>query len=195
MHNHHDNKTDKPKHQHGKVSYLESPKRRAELPPEKLLNMIPLKKEDHILDFGAGTGYFSIPAAKKVDGTVYAFDIDESMLELINSKAKKEQLTNIVTIPGGDTELPVADASIDVVIASLVLHEINPLAPTLAQIQKVLKKEGYLICIELEPKGESSHKAPRITLEGMERELGDAGFKITEKFFPAESLYVLIAQK
>jgi ubiquinone/menaquinone biosynthesis C-methylase UbiE len=85
------------------------------------------------------------------------------------------------------------EGSIDIIIASLVLHEIQPLAPLLRQMKKVLKKEGYLICLELEPKG-SSKKAPRITMEGMEQELKEAGFQITEKFFPTESLYMLIAQ-
>ena len=60
------------KHSKGKVSYLESPERRKEFSPEQLLNRIPLKETDSILDFGAGTGYFSIPVAKKTVGKVYA---------------------------------------------------------------------------------------------------------------------------
>lgn len=182
-------------HQHGKVSYLESAKRKAEFSPEQLLNRIPLKSTDHILDFGAGTGYFTIPAAKRVDGQVFALDIDRDMLEMISQKAAEEGLTNIVPLLGGNIAIPLPDASIDVVIASLVLHEIHPLAATLTQIKDVLKGDGYLVVIELEPKGQSAHKAPRISLAGMEQELERAGLHMTEKFFPAESLYVLIAQK
>ncbi|WP_373893319.1 class I SAM-dependent methyltransferase [Virgibacillus sp. CBA3643] len=85
-------------HPHGKhkekVSYLESPERRKEFSPEQLLNMIPLKETDNILDLGAGTGYFSIPVAKRTTGNVYALDIDAAMLEIIKEKALKEQLTN-----------------------------------------------------------------------------------------------------
>lgn len=182
------------KHSKGKVSYLESPERRKEFSPEQLLNMIPLKETDSMLDFGAGTGYFSIPAAKRIKANVYALDIDAAMLEIINEKALKEQVTNVVTVQGSMEALPLEDGSIDIIIASLVLHEIQPLAPLLQQMKNVLKKEGYLICLELEPKV-SAGKAPRITLEGMEREMNEAGFKVTEKFFPAESLYMLVAQK
>lgn len=182
------------KHSKGKVSYLESPERKKKFSPEQLLNMIPIKETDNILDFGAGTGYFSIPAAKRIKGNVYTLDIDASMLEIINEKALEEQLTNIVPVHGSMEALPLPDSSIDVVIASLVLHEIQPLGPLLQQMKNVLKKEGYLICLELEPKG-NSEKAPRITLEGMEREMNEAGFQITEKFFPAHSLYMLVAQK
>ena len=182
------------KHSKGKVSYLESPERRKEFSPEQLLNMIPLKETDSMLDFGPGTGYFSITTAKRIKGKVYALDIDPAMLEIINEKALEEQVTNIVPVLGSMEALPLADGSIDIIIASLVLHEIQPIAPLLQQMKNVLKKEGYLICLELEPKI-SSGNAPRITLEGMEREMNEAGFKVTGKFFPAESLYTLVAQK
>ncbi|GEN82840.1 SAM-dependent methyltransferase [Sporosarcina luteola] len=182
-------------HTHGKlskekVSYLESPERRKEFSPEQLLNMIPLKETDNILDFGAGTGYFSIPVAKRTKGKVYALDIDAAMLEIVKEKSLKEQLTNIVQVE----EFSLPDGTIDIIIASLVLHEIQPLGPLLQQMRNVLKKEGYLICLELEPKG-SSDKGPRINMEGMEREMKEAGFQVTEKYFPSESLYMLVAQK
>ncbi|KXH86739.1 class I SAM-dependent methyltransferase [Sporosarcina sp. HYO08] len=186
-------------HPHGKyskekVSYLESPERRKEFSPEQLLNMIPLKETDSILDFGAGTGYFSIPAAKRTTGKVYALDIDAAMLEIIKEKSLQEQLTNIVLVQESMEELSLLDGTIDMIIASLVLHEIQPLGPLLQQMRNVLKKEGYLICLELEPKG-SADKGPRITLEGMEREMKGSGFQVTEKYFPSESLYMLVAQK
>lgn len=186
-------------HPHGKpskekVSYLESPERRKEFSPEQLLNLIRLKETDSILDFGAGTGYFSIPVAKRTTGKVYALDIDATMLEIIKEKSMKEQLTNIVPVQVGMEELSLPDGTIDIIIASLVLHEIQPLGPLLQHMKNVLKKEGYLICLELEPKG-SSDKGPRITLEGMEREMKNAGFQVTEKYFPTESLYMLVAQK
>lgn len=182
------------KHSKGKISYLESPQRRKEFSPEQLLNRIPFKETDSILDFGAGTGYFSIPIAKRTTGDVYALDIDTTMLEIIKEKALKEQITNIVPVKGSIEELSSPDGTIDVIIASLVLHEIQPLGPLLQQMKNVLNKDGYFICLELKPK-ESSDKGPRITLEGMEREMIEAGFQITEKYFPSESLYMLVAQK
>lgn len=182
------------KHSKGKVSYLESLERRKEFSPEQLLNMIPLNETDSILDFGAGTGYFSIPVARRTTGNVYALDIDAAMTEIINEKSLKEKLSNLVPVQGSLEALSLPDGSIDMIIASLVLHEIQPLAPLLQQMKNVLKEEGHLICLELQPKG-SSEKAPRITLEGMEQEMKEAGFQITEKYFPSESLYMLLAQK
>lgn len=115
------------------------------------------------------------------------------MLEIIKEKVLKEQLTNIVPVQESMEELCSPDGTIDMIIASLVLHEIRPLGPLLQQMRNVLKKEGYLICLELMPKG-NSDKGPRITLEGMELEMAKYGLKVTEKFFPVESLYMLVAQ-
>ncbi len=103
MHHSHD------KSSNGKVSYLESPERKREFSPEQLLNFIPLKETDSILDFGAGTGYFSIPVAKRTTGKVYALDIDAEMLEIIKEKALKEQLTNIVPVQESIEELSLPD--------------------------------------------------------------------------------------
>ena len=117
------------------------------------------------------------------------------MLEMIRAKARQEDIANIVPVQGEIDGIPLPDESVDAVIASLVLHEIQPLAPTLNQLKRVLKDDGYLVCVELEPKGESTHKAPRITSAGMEQAIIDAGMHITNKFSPTDSLYVLIAQK
>lgn len=182
------------KHNKRKVSYLESTERRKEFSPDQLLNRVPVKESDSILDFGAGTGYFSLPAAKRIKGNLYALDIDSNMLEIIKEKALEEKVANIVPVHGSMDTLPLPDGSIDMVIASLVLHEIQPLEPLLQQMNNIMKKDGYLICLELQPKG-NSEKAPRITMEGMERVMKEAGFQVKEKLFPADSLYMLVAQK
>ncbi|ARD47270.1 class I SAM-dependent methyltransferase [Sporosarcina sp. P33] len=182
------------KHHKGKVSYLESAERRKEFSPEKLFNSISVKETDTILDFGAGTGYFTISAAERTKGNVYALDQDADMVELIKERAAEKQLTNIVPIAGSMESLPVTDSSIDIIIASLVLHEIKSLVPVLKQMKNLLTSDGYLVCLELEPKG-SSGRAPRVTMEGMERDMREAGFQVTEKFFPSESLYALVVRK
>lgn len=178
-----------------KIAYLDNPEKRGDIPPEQLFSMLPINKTDNILDFGAGTGYFSIPAAKMVDGQVYALDIDSGMLEIINSKAQDEQLTNIQTVQGNTDTIPLPNESIDIVLASLVLHEVKPLATTLQQINEVLKEGGYFVCVEIEAKEVSSDGPPRIPSPIMEQELLNAGFSITKKSFPSERIYIFIAQK
>lgn len=177
-----------------KIAFLDNPEKRGDVPPEQLFGMLPFKKTDNILDFGAGTGYLTIPAAKMVDGIIYALDIDHRMLDIINSKAHDETLTNIQTVQGNIDTIPLPDDSIDIAIASLVLHEIKPLATTLQQINQVLKEGGYFVCVEIEKKVNSTDGPPRIHSSIMEQELRNAGFIITEKSFPTDSLYIFISR-
>jgi len=52
------------------------------------------------LDYGCGTGAFTIPAARIVNtnGQVYALDCFPRQLEIVKDRSKKEKLTNIETI-------------------------------------------------------------------------------------------------
>ncbi|WP_348773438.1 bifunctional NAD(P)/FAD-dependent oxidoreductase/class I SAM-dependent methyltransferase [Halobacillus litoralis] len=176
-----------------KVEYLDSDERKEQFSPESLLELLPIKNTDDILDVGAGTGFLTIPAAKKTDGMVYALDIDPKILQIANSKASTENLENVRTIQGEMKDLPLADDSIDIVMASLVLHEIKPLSETLQLIHQVIKENGYFACVELEEQPNQNH--PRISSIIMEKELNKAGFKVSKKLHPTESIYVLIAQK
>ncbi|WP_042351315.1 class I SAM-dependent methyltransferase [Bacillus massiliigorillae] len=178
-----------------KIEALDNPKRREALPPETLLSTLPIQQDDTILDAGAGTGFITIPAAKRVDGNVYALDIDSNMLEVITSKAEKEQLSNIKPIQGSMDELPLPDHSVDVVLASLVLHEVEDLSHALQEMKRVLKEDGYFACVEIEKKDHPTHNHPRIASTNMEQELAHAGFHVQQTVFPTDDLYIMIAQK
>ena len=180
------------------VEYLDSPERIKAFPPKELLQMLPIKKTDNILDLGAGTGYLATTAAQMVDGLVYALDMNPKMLRIIESKAQDENITNIQLVKGSIDDIPLSDNSIDIVLASLVLHEVKPLSKTLQQIKRVLKEGGYFLCVEFE-KAESAIDAPpmhvRIPSSIMEEELINAGFSIIQKLFPRDLLYIFIVKR
>ncbi|GIN73733.1 SAM-dependent methyltransferase [Bacillus sp. J14TS2] len=180
-----------------RVEFLEDPERRGDISPDELLNLLPIKKDDNILDLGAGAGYFTIPTAKAVEkGTVFAVDIDPNMLEVVRSKAKKELLANIQTLEGSVDAIPLSDNSIDFVLVSLVLHELKPLLPaSLQEIKRVLKPHGTLVCMEFEAEEIPTHPHPRISSASMSQEITKAGLAVTQKLFPTDKTYIITAQK
>jgi len=195
------------KHQHNakdtqhlekQTNFLDGVERRKEFPPEEVLQMLAIKKTDNILDLGAGTGYLTIPAAQMVYGLVYALDMNEKMLEIIDCKAQDQSITNIQVIKGSIDNIPLPDNSIDIVLASLILHEIKPLSTTLQQIKRVLKDGGQFMCLEYE-KDESIIEGPpmkiRIPSSVMEQELINVGLKITQKIFLKGKIYIITAKK
>lgn len=180
------------------IKILESAERKSNLPAEDLLKLLPIKKTDNILDVGVGTGFLAIPAAKQIDGTVYALDLNINMLNYLTEKAQKENITNIKAVEGNFKDIPLEDNVVDIAFASLSLHEVDPLSDALKDVNRVMKNNGYLLCVEFE-KVENT-PAPRVHSSEMEKELLNAGFTITDKIFPdnkimKQALYIIIAQK
>lgn len=181
-----------------KIEFLDSAMRQRTLPPEEILNMLPMQKEVSVLDLGAGSGYLTIPAAKQTEGTVFALDMDGRMLQVIDKKAKAQNIFNIQLIEGNIEGIPLPDNSVNIAIASLILHEVSSLSVVFAEINRVLKTGGHLLCLEYEKK-ESSEEGPpmhiRIPSVDMEQALYVAGFEVEQKTITKESIYILTAKK
>ena len=93
------------------LARLDSPERRALLPPEKTLHTIGLKEGETLLDIGAGIGYFSIPALDIVGpaGSVIAADLSSEMLAELTLRAGKRP--NLMILRSAEDRLPVADGT------------------------------------------------------------------------------------
>lgn len=97
------------------------------------------------LDYGCGTGDFTLHAARKVSvkGKVYALDYFPRQLEIVSERSRKAGLTNVETIHSqSQTGLP--DESVDVIWMCDVLHEIKERRAVLTELHRVLKKDGVL---------------------------------------------------
>ncbi|MEM2904723.1 MAG: methyltransferase domain-containing protein [Candidatus Bathyarchaeia archaeon] len=71
-----------------------------------VLTDLGVKVGDVVLDFGCGSGTYTIAAAKLVGmtGRVYALDINSRALDTVESKARQEGLKNIVRIDASGEE-------------------------------------------------------------------------------------------
>ena len=97
------------------------------------------------LDYGCGTGDFTIPAAKKVSekGRVYALDYFPRQLQIVEQRSEKAGLTNVATILS-DSKTGLPDESVDVIWMCDVLHEVKERRGVLEELHRVLKREGSL---------------------------------------------------
>lgn len=177
-----------------KISNLESIKR---FPADELFRFVSLTKEDKLLDLGAGGGYISLPFSKYVD-EVTALDFDKDILKYLETKAAENGITNIKTLVSDFKDIQLGNEKVDKVVASISLHEVNPLSLALGEIYRVLKIKGVFLCIELE-KSELS-TGPRVSSKNMKEEVLNAGFDIVDIFYPQtkvanQSVYIIVAQK
>jgi len=83
-----------------------------------------LKPGEIVLDLGAGGGIDCFPAAKRVgeDGRVIGVDMTPEMVERSRRFAREEGYTNVDFRLGEIENLPVTDASVDVIMSNCVVN-------------------------------------------------------------------------
>jgi len=113
--------------------------------PEKVIERLKISKGMNILDFGCGSGEYTIPIAKTVSnlGKVYGLDKDINELQRLQNKAEKEKVTNIETILGNES-INLYKGSIDIVLLFDVLHYVNSKKKLLKNLYNMLKSNGVL---------------------------------------------------
>jgi ubiquinone/menaquinone biosynthesis C-methylase UbiE len=118
-------------------------------PPIKILEKVGIPAGSNILDFGAGSGSYSVPAAQLVGpaGKVYAADMHILAIREIRKKADMKGIKNIHTIHTNcETKLP--DTSIDVVLLFYVLHDFKNPDSIIRELVRILKPKGILAVID-----------------------------------------------
>ncbi len=102
-------------------------------------------KINDLVEIGCGYGTFTIPSAKKINGKLYAFDIEEGMIKIVNKEIKKRLIKNIILdqrdILTQTTGL--ADNSVDYVMLFNILHHESP-NDFLNEAYRILKQDGKL---------------------------------------------------
>ena len=107
-----------------------------------------VKKGDSVLDLGPGMGYFTIPlcAITGNDGLVYAVDVQKEMLERIERRAKRNNISNLKTYLIRDS-LDI-NSDFDFILLFWMLHEVGSKELLLRQLHDKLKNSGSLLIVE-----------------------------------------------
>ena len=99
-----------------------------------------------VLDLGSGGGIDVLLSAKRVGltGKAYGLDMTDEMLELARDNQRKAGLTNVEFLKGDIEQIPLPDASVDVVISNCVINLSADKDRALAEAFRVLKPGGRL---------------------------------------------------
>jgi ubiquinone/menaquinone biosynthesis C-methylase UbiE len=132
------------------LAHLDSPLRRLLMPPRRILKRIGLARGDILLDIGAGSGFFSFPAADIVgpEGFVYAIDIESAAVLLLDGKREALGASNIEARLSTNEDLGMAPGSGTVALLCTVLHEVEDKAAMLLSINRALRNGGTLAVVE-----------------------------------------------
>jgi len=160
--------------------------------PEKVMDVIGVKKGMLIGEPGAGEGYFTFKLAKRVgnSGKIYANDIDELKLERIKNRAKSENVNNISTILGNVTDPLFKELKLDMIIMVYVLHDLEKPVEFLNNLKSNLRTNAKLVILEQEPKKTGDYHF--LDQKSLLKIVKDAGFKLqkTETFLAKDTIYI-----
>lgn len=121
-------------------------------PRENVLHLA-LREGMKVADLGAGTGHYTQAAASIVgsDGVVYAVDVQEDVLRHLKDAAERKKLYNIKYIWGNlerAASTNLRDQTVDAVILSNTLFQIENRFALLSEIKRIIKPGGKVLVID-----------------------------------------------
>lgn len=105
-----------------------------------------IKEGDEVLDIGAGAGTDALIASLLTGptGKVYGLDMTNAMQDKLARNAQMQGADNVVPIKGNAEEIPLEDASVDVVTSNGVLNLVPDKRIAFAELYRVLKPGGHI---------------------------------------------------
>jgi precorrin-6B methylase 2 len=131
------------------MSWLNRPEREKEENTVKLLKNMNIKPGDTIADIGAGSGYHVFkmaPMAKDV--FVYAVDIQDEMLAVMDYRIENMEIDNVAVVKGSEESINLPENSVDKILMVDVYHEFSYPTEMIASIKKALRADGKIYLIE-----------------------------------------------
>ena len=118
----------------------------------EIMRRIGIKNGQTVLDFGCGSGTYTIPVAKIVGkkGKVYALDKDKNALDDLMKKAELCRLKNIGRMAtSGELRIELPDKSVDITLLFDVFHryyvpQMSDRKRLLDEIYRITKTEGFV---------------------------------------------------
>jgi len=121
--------------------------------PVKNIEQIGILPGMEVADFGAGSGAHTLAVSRALmsTGRVYAIDIQQDLLSKIKNNAVREGRYNVDVI-WGDIEkqngTKLRDFSVDFVLLTNILFQVENKAGVVAEVKRVLKPGGKVLVMD-----------------------------------------------
>jgi cyclopropane fatty-acyl-phospholipid synthase-like methyltransferase len=172
---------------------FDDPARDAWQMPSRVIEALALSSSSSVADIGAGTGYFSVRLARAVPGgTVFAVDVEPSMLDHIRKRALGDGLKNVVTLQASSTS-PNLPKPVDVVLVVDTYHHLANRSVYFRELQKSLTAAGRVAIVDFRKDSPEGPPAEfRFEADQIVAEMKQAGYRLDAKhdFLPRQHFLV-----
>jgi SAM-dependent methyltransferase len=163
----------------GDLSVFDSPGRDQRLQVNRVMDILGIKSGKTVADIGAGSGWFTVRAARRVGGggVVYAVDINPESIRYIDNRTQKEQLHNVKTILSKEDDPLLPAGTIDAVLLLKTYHEVSDPVALLRNLRASLHAGAKVGIIDRNGNGENHGVGREVVL----READQAGYTLLEQ--------------
>ncbi len=163
----------------GDLAIFEGADRAKKLQVERVMDLLGIRKGAQVADIGAGSGWFTVRAARRVgeSGVIYAVEINRDYLRHIQQRATDEKLRNVRTVLSQPDNPLLAEKSFDAALLLKTYHEVAQPIALLRHLRAALKPGARLGIIDKNGNG-SDHG---LNAEVVIKEAARAGFTLAER--------------
>jgi ubiquinone/menaquinone biosynthesis C-methylase UbiE len=164
----------------GDLSIFDSPGREERLQINRVMDVLGIVSGKVVADVGAGSGWFTVRAARRVGGggLVYAVDINPEAIRYVEERAKKEELRNVKTILGKADDPMLPAGSVDAVLLLKTYHEVAQPIALLENLRAALRPGAKVGVIDRNGNGEDHGVGREVVI----REAKASGYKLVEQY-------------
>ncbi|MCE7791647.1 class I SAM-dependent methyltransferase [Salipaludibacillus sp. CUR1] len=175
-----------------KADKLLDPNRTSLIDPDWVADKLKLPSEAHVMDLGAGNGFFTLPLAERTSGEVYAVDVEPEMLGLLGVRAEEKGAGNIGLIESDLEDIPLEDGTAEASIAAFVIHEVGDRLKAFNEMNRIMKEGSKGAIVEwARVEGESGPPLhERLDPEILIDEMKSSGL-IIDELVEKEEVYVI----
>lgn len=140
----------------GDLSIFEYKDRDQKLQVERVMDILGIVKGKTVADIGAGSGWFSVRAARRVTptGLVYAVDINPQAIQYIQQRVQREGIGNVRVVHGKPDDPLLPAESIDAVLLLKTYHEVAEPVALMKSLRKSLRPKARIGIIDRNGNGE-----------------------------------------
>jgi ubiquinone/menaquinone biosynthesis C-methylase UbiE len=164
----------------GDLGRFEYPDRDRKLQVDRVMDLLGITAGKNVADIGAGSGWFTVRASKRVGptGAVLAEDINPLAIEYIGKRVAKENISNVRTVLGNPDDPRLPPESVDAVVLLKVYHEIAHPVEFMKKLKPALHAGAKVGIIDKNGNGANHGLDPKI----LEKEMDEAGFKLSATY-------------
>jgi SAM-dependent methyltransferase len=164
----------------GDLSIFEDPNRGRNLQIDRVMDILGIKAGSAVADIGAGSGWFTVRAARRVGegGLVYAVEINPEYLKHIEDRAAREKLSNVRAVLGKEDDPRLPAGGLDAVLLLKTYHEVARPVPLLEHVRRAMRAGARLGVIDRNGKGDDHGVDADTVVKEAER----AGFELVEQY-------------